>query len=94
VLFVNWFVLVAGFCVWLINVFKSIGRLIFHMEEKITIKSFSILNLYRSNSATKMHARAIGEKTGASHVILLQFKRVRVCGFFLFMYPSWGIIHR
>ena len=39
------FVLVARFCVWLIDVFKSIGRLIFHMEEKITIESFSILNL-------------------------------------------------
>jgi len=41
------------------------------MKEKVTIRSFSILNLYRSNYATTMHARAMAAKAGASHVTLL-----------------------
>ena len=51
------------------------GSNFYHMEEKITNQSFTILSLYRTNYATALHARAMAKKLGVSHVTLLPHLR-------------------
>lgn len=47
------------------------GSIIYHMEEKITNCSLSILGLYRTDYATTLHTRAMAKKLNISHVTLL-----------------------
>jgi hypothetical protein len=51
------------------------GSNFYHMEEKITNQSFTILSLYRTNYATALHVRAMAKKLGVSHVTLLPHLR-------------------
>jgi DNA-binding transcriptional ArsR family regulator len=47
------------------------GSIIYHMKEKLTSLSFSILSLYRTDYTTTLHARAMAKKLSVSHVTLL-----------------------
>ena len=51
------------------------GSIIYHMEEKMTNYSFTILSLYRTDYTTSVHTRAMAKKLSVSHVTLLPHLR-------------------
>lgn len=57
------------------QVLNGFGNNLYHVEEKITNYEFAILNLYRSNYNSNLHARAIAKLLGTSHVTLLPHLR-------------------